>query len=73
MSKKTEVEPDLFVTQRNAEIMAALKTLKPVRLKEWMTFFAQDEDKLPYFAADVAENIDSAVRELCPPGYEIDR
>lgn len=58
---------------KHAEIMTAIQTLKAVTGSQWLAFMKKDEDKLPYLIADVAGRMDSAVRTLCPPGYEIDR
>lgn len=30
-------------------------------------------NKLPHFVFNVAEGLEAAVRDLCPPGFEIDR
>ncbi len=59
--------------ERELEVLNALKLLKKTTRKELLEFMKVNEDKLPYFIADVAEHIHNAVKELCPPGYEIDR
>lgn len=58
---------------KRAEIMAAVQTLKAVKGREWLSFMKADEETLPYLIDDVADSMHTAVRTLCPPGYEQDR
>jgi hypothetical protein len=61
-------------SERRAEILQSLRLLKGVHRSEWLALMKQDENKrMPYFIAEVANQMEGAVRELCPPGYEIDR
>jgi hypothetical protein len=57
----------------NNEIMSALLTLKKVSNARWLKFMKMDDDHLPYFISDVSRQMEHAVYERCPPGFEVDR
>jgi hypothetical protein len=62
-----------MTNKRRDEILAAFKLLNDVNHNEWMTLMRADYDKLPYRLSEFGDYLGSAVRELCPPGFEIDR
>lgn len=53
--------------------MSALLTLKKVSNARWLKFMKMDDDHLPYFISDVSRQMEHAVYERCPPGFEVDR
>lgn len=60
--------------KRYAEIMDAVRTLKAIGIREWRELWTKGDDiHLPYLIAQVAVQMNGAVRDLCPPGYEVDR
>lgn len=60
------------MTEKQKKIQEAVEFLGSLTRKEWMDYFAQGE-KLPYRVFNVAEGMEAMVRDLCPPGFEIDR
>jgi hypothetical protein len=54
------------------KVREAFELLDKLSLTDWEKFLLPEE-RLQYRAADLGNRMNSAVRDICPPGFEIDR
>lgn len=55
------------------EVLTAFRLLKSVKRQQWLRLMKADYDNLPYLIHGLSNAMSNAVRDLCPPGFEIDR
>ena len=58
---------------KDTEVLEAIKILKKSNSTQLIRIMKTDYYKLPYEIDVLADYLRFAVRDLCPPGFEVDR